>query len=141
MSIRQLNPYLHFNGDADQAIRLYERALGARTEQLSRWSEAPGSMQVNPQDKNRVMHATLSIGEATVMLADAPSDHPAPRQSNVQLSLAFSDVAELEQRFAALAAGGQVELPPQDMFWGARFGMLTDAHGIRWMLSCELGQR
>jgi PhnB protein len=56
----------------------------------------------------------------------------------VHVSVNCTDVAEMEKQFSALAVGGQVRMPLADQFWGARFGMLTDAFGINWMFNCEL---
>jgi len=135
MSIQKLNPYLVFNGDAEKAIRLYERALGATTEGLMRFGEVPGST-IPSEHRNRVTHAQLHIGGGVVMVSDSMPGEPAPAGSNVQVALDFDDVEEMKQRFDALAADGKVQMPPQETFWGATFGMLTDAFGVGWMLNC-----
>ncbi|HEU4383948.1 MAG TPA: VOC family protein [Anaeromyxobacteraceae bacterium] len=135
MAVKQVNPYLLFNGKAEQAIKLYQSALGARTESLSRFGEVQGT-QFAPEHRNRVMHALLRIGVGVVMLSDTMPNEPVPTQGNVEVCLDFDDVGEMRTRFEALSAGGKVRLPLQDTFWGATFGMLTDAFGIRWMLNC-----
>lgn len=137
MAIKELNPYLNFNGTAVQAIQLYERALGAKVEHVQRYGEVPG-MSVEPQNKDRVMHAALRVGGGMLMLADAPPSMPVPSESNTHVTLHFEDTRELDKAFEALSAGGQVTMPVQDTFWGARFGMLTDKFGIRWMFNCDL---
>jgi PhnB protein len=139
MSIKQLNPYLIFNGTAEQAIRLYERALGARTEGLMRYREVPGE-KTAPEYADRVIHADLQIGGGHVMVSDAGPGSAVPNDTNVHVCLHFEDVADLERKFQALAAGGQVTMPLADTFWGARFGMLTDACGVRWMFNAQLGR-
>jgi PhnB protein len=55
----------------------------------------------------------------------------------VSLSLSTRDVAEGERVFAMLGVDGDVTMPMQDTFWGARFGMLTDKFGIKWMVNAE----
>ena len=70
MSIKQLNPYLNFNGTAAKAIQLYESALGGKTEGLMRFGDVPG-MNVAPEHQNRVMHALLRIGEGVIMISDS----------------------------------------------------------------------
>ena len=50
--------------------------------------------------------------------------------------LTFDDADEMAKKFHALAEGGRVTMELQDMFWGAKFGMLMDAYGIQWMFSC-----
>ena len=71
------------------------------------------------------------------MLSDGPSDRQIPRTSNTHVCLAFDDVSEMTAKFEGLAQGGTVTMPLHDTFWGARFGMLTDRHGIHWMFNCE----
>ena len=136
MAIKRLNPYLNFNGTADKAIKLYESALGAKTEQIQRYGEVPG-MNVPADQKKLVMHAALRIGEGLVMVSDTTPDRPVPTDSNIHVTLDFDDVADMRKKFDALAAGGKVTMPVQDTFWGATFGMLTDAYGVPWMFNCQ----
>lgn len=137
MAIKALNPYLFFNGDAAEAIQLYEKVLGAKTEGLMRMGDMAGP-PVPPEHRNRVVHALLHLGPGAVMISDAPPDQPMGRDSNVQVTLDFDDVGEMTRKFEALAQGGKVDMPLQDTFWGARFGALTDRHGIHWMFNCAL---
>jgi PhnB protein len=137
MSIKKLNPYLNFDGTAEKAIELYQSALGAKVEgPIGRFSEVPG-MDVAPEHKNRVMHVVLRVGEGVIMISDSMPSHPVTPGSNVHVVLDFDDVADMSKRFDALAAGGKVSFPIHDTFWGAKFGMLTDAYGINWMFNCE----
>ena len=75
MAIKQLNPYLNFNGTAEQAIKLYESALGAKADNVMRFGDQAG-MPVAPADKNRVMHAVLKLGAGTVMISDTMPNQP-----------------------------------------------------------------
>lgn len=58
--------------------------------------------------------------------------------ANVHITLDFDDPIDMARKFEGLAAGGKVTMPLQDTFWGAKFGMVTDAHGIRWMFNCQI---
>ncbi len=136
MSIQQLNPYLTFNGTAEEAIRLYERALGARTEGPMRFGDVPGT-NVAPEHRNRVMHARLTLDAGVIMISDAPPNAAAATETNVHVCLHFEDLADMTTKFEALAKGGTVTMPLQDTFWAEKFGMLTDAFGVRWMFNCE----
>lgn len=137
MTIKQLNPYLNFDGTAAKAIALYERALGAKTENVQRFGDMPGSPPAS-ESKERVLHATLRIGGGLIMLSDTPAGMPVSAEGNQHICLDFDDPADLTSKFEALSAGGKVTMPVQDTFWGAKFGMLTDAYGVRWMFNCEL---
>jgi PhnB protein len=141
MPARDLTPYLFFNGTADKAIQLYTRVLGAKAEVMRFKDAPPGAFPYAPEDANRVMHALLTIGPVKLMLSDTTADQPEPEGGNVQLHLELDDLQELQQKFDALAAGGKVTMPLGDAFWGARFGALVDAYGIRWMMSCALPKK
>jgi PhnB protein len=134
MSIKSASPYLNFNGDAAKAIQLYETALGAKTEYVMPFSAAPG-LEKSP-DKDRIMHAALRVDDTVLMLSDTMPDRPVPAGGNVQVALTCDDVADMTKKFDALAASGQVTFPLHDAFWGAKFGMLTDAFGINWIFNC-----
>jgi PhnB protein len=134
MAIRQLNPYLNFDGTAAKAIALYEKALGARAEDVRRFGDMPGG---SPEAKDRVMHAVLKLGAGVIMLSDTMPGMPFTPEGNQHVCLDFDDASDLAARFDALAAGGKITMPLQDTFWGAKFGMLTDAFGVRWMFNCD----
>lgn len=132
MAIRQLNPYIHFNGEAEAAIKLYEEALGAKVVMLTRYAEAPMPM---PDDhERRIMHAELRVDDHPLMLSDGPPGTTMASRSAMQVALDFTDRAAMTRAFALLAAGGEVAMPLQDMFWGGHMGMLIDRFGVRWML-------
>ena len=137
MAITQLTPYVNFDGNAAKAIELYERVLGAKVEGgIHRFGEMPGA---GPDVKDRVMHAELHFGPGCVlMISDGPPGHPYTPEGNVHVSLQCDDVADMAKKFEGLAAGGKVTMPLQETFWGARFGMLTDPFGVRWMFNCPI---
>jgi PhnB protein len=137
MSIKKLNPYLNFNGTAAKAIELYERVLGAKVENMMRFGDMPGGTSA-ADTKDRVMHAVLKLGEQVVMLSDGRPDMLIPSESNQHLCLDFDDADDMARKFDALAAGGKVTMPLADTFWGAKFGMLTDAYNVQWMFNCEM---
>ncbi len=138
MAITGVNPYLNFDGTAEQAIALYERALGAKAEMVMRYGDAEG-MPVPPEHRNRVMHATLDVGGSKVMISDAMPGEQVSSSTAVHVAVHFKgDLDDVARKFDALAEGGQVTMPLTDTFWGARFGTITDAFGIRWMFNAEL---
>jgi len=132
MSTMKISPYLMFSGNAAQAIQFYERVLGAKVATILRNGDIPG-MDVPADKKGRVMHAELTIGESNVFASDGDASE-STAGGNVEVCINFDDAADAAARFEALAAGGTVRVPLQDTFWG-KFGMLTDAHGVRWMFN------
>lgn len=135
MAITQLNPYLNFNGTAATAIALYERALGAKSEHVMRFGDTPGSA---PEHKDRIMHAMLRVGGGVIMISDTMPSEPATSGTNQYVCLNFDQPDDLIEKFNALSDGAKITMPVQDTFWGAKFGTLTDAHGIHWMFNCTL---
>ena len=133
----QVQPYLMFEGRADEAIEFYKRAVGAKVNMLMRNKESPEPHQpgmLPPGSENKVLHASLHIGESTVSLSDG-SCSGKPSFSGITLSLSVSNEAEAERSFKALSAdGGQVHVPLTKTFFSSKFGMLADRFGVSWMI-------
>ena len=131
-----VQPYLFFHGRADEAIAFYQRAVGAQLGALMRFEEAPGPSPVPDCWLDKVMHASLQIGETEVFLSDGRGEHNAAF-NGFSLHLTLRSVVAAEKAFAALAEDGRVETPLAKTFWAQRFGMLTDRFGVGWMVSCQ----
>ena len=132
----QVNPYLVFNGQCEAAFKLYERVLGGKIESNFTFGDSPMAQQAPADWGNKIMHASMTIGNSVVMGSDAPPERYRPPQG-FSLSVSTKDPAEAERMFNELAAGGKVEMPLQKTFWAAKFGMLVDRFGIPWMINCE----
>jgi PhnB protein len=132
----QIHPYLNFDGRAEEAIELYKRALGAEVTMLLRQKESPEAPppgMVPPGSEEKVMHAELKIGEAKVMVSDGRcSGNPAFQ--GVSLSLNVANAADAQRVFAALADGGQVQMPLSKTFFSPSFGIVADRFGVSWMV-------
>ncbi len=133
----QVHAYLNFDGRCEQAVRFYERALGANVEMLIRHREspepaAPGTLP--PESGDKIMHAALRIGDAIIMATDGYC-RGEKAFGGFSLSLAVADAAEAGRVFAALADGGQVQMPLARTFFSPCFGMLTDRFGVQWMVN------
>jgi PhnB protein len=132
----QVQAYLFFNGRCEEAIEFYKTALGAKVEMLMRFKESPDPPppgMVPPGFENKVMHASLRIGDTTVMASDGCEGNPSFQ--GFSLSIAVTDLAEANRLFTALAEGGQVQMPLGKTFWSPGFGMLTDRFGVGWMIN------
>lgn len=132
----QLNPYLNFNGQCEIAFRFYEQCLGGKIEATMTYGESPMAEQTPPQWRNKIMHASLIVGDKVLMGADSPPErYEEPKGLSVLLGI--DDPVEAERVFHALAEDGTVQMPIQETFWAARFGMLVDRFGIPWMINCD----
>jgi PhnB protein len=130
-----VTPYLTVKGAAE-AIAFYQKAFGAKEE-----------MRMPAQDGKRLMHAHLSLTGGQLFLSDEFAEHGGPsaptadRPAGVAVALAFNQPAEVDATFKqAIAAGAKPVMEPADQFWGARFAMLTDPFGHRWMLNAPLAE-
>jgi PhnB protein len=132
-----IQPYLFFNGNCEQAVEFYRKALGAEVEMMMRFKDSPEPPKpgmVPPGFENKIMHTSFRIGTTTVMGSDGCSTEKANFQG-FSLALSVPTEAEADRAFAALADGGQVRMPLAKTFWSPRFGMVADRYGIGWMVS------
>ncbi len=129
----QLNAYLSFDGTCAQAMKHYERVLGAKLEALITYAEAPmGDQPVPASHADRVMHAYLVHPEFALMAGDTPPGVPYAGVHGVMLALTYPTADEARRVFAALAEGGTVTMPLGETFWADTFGMVTDRFGTPW---------
>lgn len=137
----KIEPYLTFGGRCEEAMAFYTKALGATVEMAMRFSESPEPMpegMVPPGFENKIMHASIMIGESRVMLSDGCGD--ATEYTGFSLSVSVATEAEADAAFNALADGGTVTMPMEKTFWSPKFGMLTDRFGVSWMVSVASDQ-
>lgn len=140
----QVQAYLTFAGRCEEAIEFYRHALGAEMEMLMRFKDSPDPMppgMLPPGFEDKVMHASIRIGQTTVMLDDGGGCNWGPDKyqgfSGFSLSLSPPDAATAGRLFAALADGGQVRMPLGATFWSPCFGMVADRFGVAWMINVE----
>jgi PhnB protein len=129
-------PYVFFNGNCREAVQFYEKVLGGKVQSLHIYGDSPMGQDMPPDQKNKIMHAHMIVGNSVLMASDAiHGRYSAPQ--GFSLSVSVKDPAEAERVFAALAEGGAIQMPIAQTFWSLRFGMLTDQFGMPWMVNCE----
>src|SRR5271166_3086726 len=131
----QLNPYLNFDGQCEAAFTFYEKCLGGKITLMQPHAGTPVEKQVPPEWRNRILHASLQVGAGQLQGADAPPDHY-KKPTGFCVTLQIESAAEAERVFRALSEKGKVQMPLQETFWAARFGMFIDRFGIPWMINC-----
>jgi PhnB protein len=132
----QIQPYLFFEGRAEEAAEFYKSRLGAEVTMLMRNKDAPEKPppgMLPPHSENKIMHMALKIGETTVLGSDGNCSGK-PSFQGFSLSLTVRDEDEAKKVFAALADGGQVRMPLAKTFFSPSFGMLADKFGVGWMV-------
>ena len=100
---------------------------------LMRFKESPDQSMVTPESKDKVMHASLRIGDATVLASDGRCMGN-PSFQGFALSVTAANEAEAKRLFAALGEGGQVQMPLAKTFFSPSFGMVADQFGVGWMV-------
>ena len=129
-----VHPYLFFEGRAEEALEYYKKTLGAVVESIVRIGDSPEpSQHVPPGNEDKLLHASFLIGNSTVGASDGFCSGQ-PKFEGMRLVLTCAEKAEAEQKFAALADGGQVHQPMIATFFSPAFGMLADKFGVPWMI-------
>lgn len=134
----KLNPYLNFDGTAEEAFRFYQSVFGGEfVGGVMKMGNVPGMENLSDDEKNRVMHIALPIGGDLLMASDIiPSMGQNLNQGNGNYISVFPESREEADRiFNALSAGGEVEMPMEDQFWGDYFGSFKDKFGVYWMVN------
>jgi PhnB protein len=131
-----VQPYLFFDGRCEEAIEFYRSALGAEVVMLLRFKDSPepqGPDACGAGNPDKIMHASLRIGDTMVMASDGRCEGK-PNFQGFALSFPVPDEAQAERLFAALSEGGLVQVPLTKTFFSPRFGMVADRFGVMWMV-------
>ena len=129
----QVLPYLMFDGRCEEAVEFYRQALDAKIEELLRFKDSPESQACVGAAPEKVMHTCLRIGDTQVMATDGQCKGE-PRFQGFSLTVSAADDEEAKRRFAALADGGQVQMPLGRTFFASSFGVVADKFGVSWMV-------
>ena len=130
-----VQPYLSFEGRAQEAMDFYKSAIGATVDMVMHFKEAPPEMQANisPESKDKIMHGAFHIGETQLFVTDGHCTGKASF-TGITLTINAGSTGEAEKLFGALGKGGQVTMPMSETFFAHRFGMLADKFGVNWMV-------
>src|SRR4028118_319966 len=132
----QSNIYLFFDGECEAAFKFYEQCLGGKIDAMMTYGDAPISEEFPSEQRDRIMHANLTVGSMVLMGSDTPpDDFKKPQGFSVHLE--FDDLVEAERIFQKLAENGTVDMPSQETFWSTGFGMLVDRFGTPWMIDFQ----
>ena len=137
-----INPYIHFNGNAEEAFTFYKSVFGGEFTRVARFKDMPANPEFPMPEKeaNKIMHISLPIGKSSVLMG---SDTPEflgkhnEKETRSKISINAESKAEAEKIFNGLSNGGEVEMPIDEAPWGAYFGMFRDKYGIEWMVNFD----
>lgn len=132
----KVNPLLTYNGQCEAAFQFYEQCFGAKIGAVFRYAGTPMLDQVPAGWEDKVMHANVMIGDQLLQGGDvAPEQYEEPK--GFSFSIQLSDTSDAERIFQLLAKEGKVVMPLEKTFWAARFGIVVDPYGIRWLINCD----
>lgn len=135
-----INPYINFNGNAEEAFNFYRSVFGGEFAKIMRFKDlANPEFPVSEKEANKIMHIALPIGNNILMANDVPeSMGPTNENENrSKISISAESKEEADRLFSGLSAGGQIEMPISDSPWGSYFGMFRDKYGIEWMVDFD----
>lgn len=135
-----LTPYLSFNGTCEDALNFYVSVFDGEIKELKRFEGSP--IEASAGNPNQVMHARF-VAEGIHFMASDGGHGESSGKSHVGISLSVDCDSEgqIENHFSKMSEGGEVKMPLQDTFWGAKFGMVKDKFGVTWMFNFQKGQQ
>ena len=137
--MKQLVPYLNFNGQCQEALHFYQSCFENAELSIQTFADTRGEEM--PQEiQDKVMHAEFKTDGLFFMASDGKAGGDFILGNNIHLNVQLDSVDEQSVLFEKLSENGSVIMPLQQTFWDARFGMLTDKFGIQWMLNVMKSQ-
>ena len=135
-----INPYINFNGNAEEAFNFYRSVFGGEFEKILRFKDLESPEYVVPaSDANKIMRITLPIGGNILIANDVPENMgPVSEDENrSKISVNTESRAEADNIFAGLSVGGAIEVPIADSPWDTYFGMFRDKFGLEWTVEFD----
>jgi len=135
-----INPYINFNGNAEEAFNFYKSVFGGDFASIVRFKDLEGpEFPIAAEDANKVMRIVLPIGGNTLIANDVPKSlGPVNENENrSKISVSAESREEADKLFAGLTVGGTVEMPMSDSPWGTYFAMFRDKFGIEWTVEFD----
>lgn len=132
-----INPYINFNGNAEEAFLFYQSIFGGEFERVVRFKDLSSvGIPIAEHEANKIMHIALPIGNNTLMANDVPESmgRVDENENRSKISVHTESREEADHIFNGLSVGGTVEMPMDESPWGTYFGMLRDKYGIEWMV-------
>lgn len=131
----QINPYINFNGNAEEAFNFYKSVFGGEFGKIIRFKDiASAEFPVPENEANKIMRITLSIGNNILIANDVPEmmGRVSENENRSKIAITADSKEEADKLFNGLSAGGTVEMPMGESPWGSYFAMLRDKYGIEW---------
>lgn len=131
----KLNPYLHFPGTCEEAMKTYAKVLGGEVAAMLAYGDMPGDHPIPDDLRKKIAHARIEIGDQVLMASDVGPERFKPMQG-MSVTLNIPEPGEAGRVFNALVDGGNAIMPLEETFWAIKFGVLVDRFGTQWMINC-----
>ena len=139
--MRTINPWINFNGNAEEAFTFYKSVFGGEFTKIIRFKDlASAEFPVAENEANKIMHIALPLGKHNVLIAnDVPEfmGRVNEAENRSKISVSAESREEADKIFNGLSAGGDVEGPIGDTPWGTYAGMFRDKYGIEWIVEFD----
>lgn len=139
--MRTINPWINFNGNAEEAFTFYKSIFGGEFSKIVRFKDlAGGEFQVPESEANKIMYIALPIGKQNVLIAnDVPEfmGRVNEKENRSKIVVSAESREEADKAFNGLSAGGEVEGDIGDTPWGTYAGMFRDKYGIEWIVEFD----
>ena len=135
-----INPYINFNGNAEEAFTFYKSVFGGEFAKITRFKDLSSpEFPVAEKEANKIMHIALPIGKNILMANDIPESmgQVSENENRSKISISAESKEEADKLFNGLSAGGQIECQIGDSPWGSYFGMFRDKYGIEWTVDFD----
>lgn len=135
-----INPYLHYNGNAEEAFNFYKSVFGGEFTRITRFKDLSTPEQpFDEREGNKIMHIALPIGKNILMGSDVPEilGKVNENENRYKVSISTETREEADRLFNGLSKGGTVEMPIGDSPWGSYFAMFRDKYGIEWIVDFD----
>lgn len=138
-----INPYINFNGNAEEAFTFYQSVFGGEVTGIIRFKDlASAEFPVPENEANKIMRITLPIGNNLLIANDVPEamGRVSENENRSKIAVRAESKEEAERIFNGLSVGGSVEMPLGESPWGTFFAMLRDKYGIEWTVECDASE-
>lgn len=135
-----INPYINFNGNAEEAFNFYKSVFGGAFARVMRFKDLSNpAYPISEKEADKIMHIALPIGKNVLMANDVPESmgRVNEQENRSKISISAESREEADQLFNGLSSGGEIEMPMGDSPWGTYFGMFRDKYGIEWMVDFD----
>ena len=134
----QINPYINFNGNTEEAFTFYKSVFGGEFARITRFGDMPNS-NIPESENNKIMHIALPIGKNVLMGNDVPEfmGRVNENENRSKIAISAESKEEADHLYNGLSVGGQIEMPIADSPWGSYFAMFRDKYGIEWTVDFD----